>query len=280
MPVERLVKALAKEGIDATYFSKREMARFGAALADQPDLVVVAGGDGSVGRMLDFYAGLTMPIAILPLGTANNIARSLGIDGEPLTVVGRLRDAPEKKLDIGIVNGPWGYRLFVEAVGFGLVAGLMTGRVVGGRTIGQTRARVRKKVIEHVRAAKAEPIRVLVDGTVIEEEVLFAEITSISRVGPALELLQESRTSDRHLDLITLAASSRDEMVAWLQGDASEPPPVKVRKGRAFAATWSKQHFRIDDKKIPKRGNGEESVFARLLPPQIRVLVPNGKGGR
>src|SRR4029079_17021998 len=112
-------------------------------------------------RMLDFYAALTMPVAILPMGTANNIARSLGITGEALDVVRRLRRAPEKKLDIGVVNGPWGYKLFVEAVGFGLVAGLMTGRV-GGRTIKETRARVRRKVIDHLRNAKAERIRISV----------------------------------------------------------------------------------------------------------------------
>jgi diacylglycerol kinase family enzyme len=278
LPVEGLLKALSAEGIDATCFSKREMVGFGAALATQPDLVIVAGGDGSVGRMLDFYAALTMPVAILPMGTANNIARSLGISGEALDVVSRLRTAPEKKLDIGVVNGPWGYKLFVEAVGFGLVAGLMTGRV-GGRTIKETRARVRRKVIDHLRNAKAERIRISVDGTLIEDEVLFAEITSISRVGPALPLLDESRTADRHLDLITLAESARAEMVAWLKDDSADPPPVTIRKGRSFAASWARQPVRIDDKKIAKRHVGEDHVFARLLPPQIRVLVPNREGG-
>ncbi|MFW5642062.1 MAG: diacylglycerol kinase family protein, partial [Roseicyclus sp.] len=43
------------------------------------DPIVIAGGDGTVKRALDLFGGAGRRFAILPLGGANNIARSLGL---------------------------------------------------------------------------------------------------------------------------------------------------------------------------------------------------------
>ena len=45
------------------------------------DCVVAAGGDGTVARVARALAGGPIPLAVLPAGTANNIATSLEIDG-------------------------------------------------------------------------------------------------------------------------------------------------------------------------------------------------------
>src|SRR5690349_77507 len=62
----------------------------------RPELIAVAGGDGTVGRAACALANFRIPFAILPLGTANNTARTLGIFGELDALiagwqVGRLR---------------------------------------------------------------------------------------------------------------------------------------------------------------------------------------------
>ena len=48
------------------------------------DIVAVAGGDGTVGKVARELIEKRIPIAVLPLGTANNIAKSLGIADIPL----------------------------------------------------------------------------------------------------------------------------------------------------------------------------------------------------
>ena len=48
------------------------------ALSEPVDRVVIAGGDGTVSRLAPWLAGRKIPFCILPLGTANNCARSLG----------------------------------------------------------------------------------------------------------------------------------------------------------------------------------------------------------
>ena len=58
------------------------------SLADRScDLVVVAGGDGTVSRAACALADRNLPLAILPLGTANNTARCLGIEGDIDTLI-------------------------------------------------------------------------------------------------------------------------------------------------------------------------------------------------
>src|SRR5690242_5841433 len=92
------------------------------ALRDAKGLIVVAGGDGTVHRVARQIAGRGKTMTVLPLGTANNIARSLGIQGAPAELVPRLKRAKETVIDVGVAWGPWGKRVFMEGMGGGLFA--------------------------------------------------------------------------------------------------------------------------------------------------------------
>jgi diacylglycerol kinase family enzyme len=62
--------------------------------------------------------GRDVPVAVLPTGTANNIARSLGLLKRPFEeLVDGWREARRVRLDVGIASGPWGQRYFVEGLG-------------------------------------------------------------------------------------------------------------------------------------------------------------------
>jgi diacylglycerol kinase family enzyme len=69
------------------------------------DLVVAAGGDGTVRACAEALAGTGIPLAIVPLGTANLVARALGVPGQAgraLEVAFGGRDQP---IDLGRVTG-------------------------------------------------------------------------------------------------------------------------------------------------------------------------------
>ena len=78
---ETLLKGIRKTlGVKPSYFSIKN-ADWKDALSKRWDAVILAGGDGTVGKSVRRLRERKTPIAILPLGTANNIARSLSIEG-------------------------------------------------------------------------------------------------------------------------------------------------------------------------------------------------------
>src|SRR5262245_41939530 len=87
-----------------------------------PDLVIVAGGDGTTALAARMLARRGIPLAILPFGTANNIAKSVGTAASIDEVIAGWQTARRLPLALGVADGVWGRRQFVEAVGGGLIA--------------------------------------------------------------------------------------------------------------------------------------------------------------
>ncbi len=116
---KRLIKMLRKGGHTVEYQNVKA-GDFSIALAFPGDLVVCAGGDGTVRKLGLALLGRATPLAILPLGTANNIARSLGIQDETKKLIARIPTARRTLFDAGVVNGPWGRTAFLESFGLGL----------------------------------------------------------------------------------------------------------------------------------------------------------------
>jgi YegS/Rv2252/BmrU family lipid kinase len=74
------------------------------ALAKKPQLVILGGGDGTVSGLVDLLVGKGVVLGVLPLGTANSFARTLGL---PLTVEGAievLKTGVPKRIDLGMID--------------------------------------------------------------------------------------------------------------------------------------------------------------------------------
>jgi len=77
------------------------------ALAAKPDLIILGGGDGTISGLVDFVKGTGAAIAVLPLGTANSFARSLGI---PLDIAGAIEviaSGELRRIDLGMIDGDY-----------------------------------------------------------------------------------------------------------------------------------------------------------------------------
>lgn len=78
--------------------------RMAEILAKRPDLVVLGGGDGTISGLVDHLVGKDVILGVLPLGTANSFARTLGI---PLDVEGAvevLRTGEPRRIDLGMID--------------------------------------------------------------------------------------------------------------------------------------------------------------------------------
>jgi diacylglycerol kinase family enzyme len=80
--------------------------RIALACALAPDMLVVAGGDGTIACAAQAIVGTEIVLGILPFGTANVLARDLGIPiGEIQAAIALLRDGKVRQIDAGEVNG-------------------------------------------------------------------------------------------------------------------------------------------------------------------------------
>ena len=106
--VDAAVAELHTAGIDVLRPAWREDESLAAAIGrhrDRVDFVVIAGGDGSLNAAASALIDSGLPLGILPGGTANDLARTLGL---PLDMVGAARIIAAgriKAIDVGDVNG-------------------------------------------------------------------------------------------------------------------------------------------------------------------------------
>ena len=92
-----------------------------AAVAAGAELVVAAGGDGTVRACAQALAGTGVPLAIVPLGTGNLTARALGIPGRPGAALAAGFGGKDRRVDLAVADG----EPFTAMAGIGLDAAVV-----------------------------------------------------------------------------------------------------------------------------------------------------------
>ena len=83
---------------------------------DQVDMVIVGGGDGTLNAAVQGLVGTHLPLGILPLGTANDLARTLGIPSSVPEACQTIAGGQLRSIDLGWVNGQY----FLNTASMGL----------------------------------------------------------------------------------------------------------------------------------------------------------------
>lgn len=71
----------------------------------QPDVVVAVGGDGTINLVAGLVVGSSLPVAIVPMGSANGLAKDLGIPEDPIKALNLIKDFHYHEIDTLKVNG-------------------------------------------------------------------------------------------------------------------------------------------------------------------------------
>ncbi len=234
-------------------------------------MVIVAGGDGTVSKVARTI-GNHVPFAILPVGTANNIARAVGVTAELDELIPKLKFAKAQKLNVGIVKGPWGKLKFFEAVGFGIIAEAISHS--GPRPPTALRIDIgREELQAFVRSSEARRYEVVIDGEPYVGDFLLVEIMNLGLTGPALPISIAATPDDGLLDVVFLSDKDRLAMSRWLETPDDKPAPVTVRRGRKVTLSWEHGHARIDSL-IYLPPAKPKPVKAKLQKRSLHVLVP------
>jgi len=93
-----------------------------AAVSAGADLVVAAGGDGTIAEVANGLMGSDVKLGVIPIGTANVLAHELDLPFAPIAVAAALAFGRTQKLWPGLACWPNGTRLFVQMLGVGFDA--------------------------------------------------------------------------------------------------------------------------------------------------------------
>ena len=257
--VKALVRLITDAGHDLRYRSTKQ--DWEELLEKPADLVVAAGGDGTVRKVALAAAGRGLPFAAVPIGTANNIAKSIGVVGDAGELIETWSTSPrfEQPFDLGEVVAPWGGARFVEGVGGGLMADLLSREediAADATLLGRKTDRALHLLAELVREAPVRRWQIRADGKDLSGHYFAVEVLNIRFVGPNLPLAPDAYPGDGEFDVVLLGKSDREPLLTYLEGRlhlASGPLPQlrtsRARKIEIVAPTGVRWH--LDDKNWP-----------------------------
>jgi diacylglycerol kinase (ATP) len=246
-------------------------------LDERCELVAAAGGDGTVSKAARLLAGRGIPLGILPLGTANNIARSLGSPESIDQAIRRWSVAQPMPVDLGIAAGAWGERRFVEAVGGGLIpAGItaMQARPAADEAPLPSKLALATRRYANVLARlKPRHWTMTLDGIQTSGDFLLVEVLNTRLVGPNLMLSTSTNASDGLFTVVMAGEEHREELASYLHNR------VEGRSHQLSLESLSARHvevrdgadFHIDDQVFC--GPADASVSIRIEPAALNFLL-------
>jgi len=242
-----------------------------ARLGEGFDLIVAAGGDGTVSAVVDGLAGSGIPLGIIPTGTANLVARELNIPLAPDDAAALIAEAPRSRMIDAMRIGP---RVYVLIVGIGISAS-----VAGGTT---RRNKRRFGLVAYLGAAilkaiefRPRHLEVIVDGVSRKHhavEVAIANCGILAKMvfprGPDIHV------DDGHLDVWILDTRTLLDYPRYLFR-------VVARKPSSPRARFIKAERHITVKSaspLPVQADGDvigaTPVEIEVIPGAVRVFVP------
>ena len=279
-----LMAALANAGHRAIYQSTKK-SDYEKALKKPTDLVLAAGGDGTVGKVAHELIDSGIPLSVLPLGTANNLARTLGFIGSPREIIAGLEAGKRRAFDVGVARGPWGKRYFFESVGGSLLADYL--RNAKGKAKKTAKLSEEQEMRQHVsllrRILHDYPVRkwkINIDGDDISDDYILWEAMNIRSVGPALYLASQAATRDGRLDFVCVREEERSLFMEYLNARLAGRRakfPLPLRRFRKSKIVWENSTLHFDDKLWPRKKQkaiSPSEIEITVKPSALVILQP------
>lgn len=288
---ERVEVALAvlRDSADVRVESCSDAADLGQILAGRDGRTpVLVGGDGSVHTAVAALRGSgelspDAPLGLVPLGTGNDLARTLGIPLDPAGAARAVLTAQPRALDL-IVDDAGGIVVNVVHLGVGAEAAQRAGTLkdrmgkaayaVGGVLAGAT--------------ATGWDLRVSVDGSLLDTDgpVLMVGIANGRTIGGGAELAPDAVPDDGLLDVVVATSTGPLARlgfgVAMRDGEHVEREDVLTARGRTVTVSGESFPLNADgelDGPVSARTWTVEPAAWSLLVPSSPAAGPTSSGG-
>ena len=266
------VEGLGRHGIEPLCRecgSRDELSPLIAEHGKHVDMIVVGGGDGTLSAAASGVMQVKRPLGILPTGTANDLARTLGIPADIDHAIRVIGEAHTRAIDIGSVNG----ELFFNVASIGLSADL-------ARELTPDLKRRFGKLGYAVAAlrvlARARPFRarIIAEHRDVRSFTLQVAVGNGRFYGGGNIVTETAAIDDGCLDLYSLEFLHAWRLVlllrAFRRGEHTARREVRDLRGQAFEIQTRRPRAVNADGEIVTH---TPAVF-RVLPKAIEVIVP------
>ena len=247
------------------------------AIADRSDALVVVGGDGTLAAVVDVLTGSGIPLVLVPAGTGNDLARSLGIafgsDEAAADAADAAIDGIPHALDIGEATSAGGGTarfLTIAALGFDAKVSERTNRLRWPR--GGARYYL-ALLIELIRLAPM-PFALRVDGVEapVADGILIA-VGNTPTYGGGMPICPDADPHDGLFDVIHIAPVGRFQLIRFfphlLRGTHVKLPQVTTLRGREIEVSAPGLLIYADGELL-----GTESTRIRMITGALDILLP------
>jgi len=238
--------------------------------ASEVSRVIIGGGDGTLNHALRGLLEAQMPLGVLPLGTANDLARTLGLPSDPLEACDVILANYSQRIDIGQVND----RPYFNVASIGLGAEVTRRLSKGTKTYWG--------VFAYVWAAMGamiggRPFRVEItgNGQTLKTRSWQVAVGNGRNYGGGMTIHENARIDDGQLDLYSLEIKRSWQILplipALWRGTLDPVLPVRTMHGTAFdVRPVSHPRSIIADGELI----GKTPAVFRLFPKALSVYVP------
>lgn len=238
--------------------------------ADEIELVVVGGGDGSIHLALPGLVETQLPLGVLPLGTANDLARSLKLPLDPVLACEVILEDNAQRIDLGKVNDQW----FMNVASLGLSTEV-TNRLTKG-------AKSRWGVFAYLFATmgaltKGRPFKVeiICDGKSYRSRSWQVAVGNGRSYGGGLTINEHAEIDDGVLDLYSLEVDQGWHLitmaVALLRGTLDPLHNVRTLRGKLIEvrSLRGRRHITADGEIL-----GKTPARFEIVPDVLTVYRP------
>lgn len=266
------VERLRRAGLAVTEMASRgeEVPAAIARHAGDVDAVVVAGGDGSVNAAAAGLIESKLPLGIIPLGTANDLARTLGIPVDVKRACDVIIAGHRMAIDVGTANG----RPFFNVASIGISARI-------SRALPRRRKRTfgplayAMAALQVLRKARSFHVEIEADdGTVLHTRAMLVSVGNGRRYGGLLTVHATAAPNDGLLDIVVIELDKGWRFFPLLPslvtGRYRNWQPVTAFKARsARVTTHHPEGVDLDGEML-----AETPVDFAVLPLAVEVFTP------
>lgn len=273
-----LIDIIEAAGFDCSYSSTKKLDKTDIK-PHKLDLVILAGGDGTVRKIAPQLLQENLPIGLIPMGTANNIARTLGISEDTETIVENWTHEKVKSFDLGHVYGLDEAYVFLEGFGFGIFPLLMDrmkkfdkSEVEDPKERLQIALKVLEELVEEFAAVKGT---IKIDGNDHSGKFILIEVMNIKSIGPNLNLAPDADPGDGYFDVVLVREDERkrfgDYVRSKIDGD-EKPQAFQTVRCKSLKISWDGDLLHADDEKIKLDKSCEVNI--NIQPEALKFLIP------